>query len=435
MAPEVIKRKYNEKCDIWSCGVIMYILLTGRPPFDGEDDNEILENVKIGKYDMTNHPFPLLSDESKDLITKLLEYNPNKRISASEALNHSWFKTAEFKKKDQINIVPHSLAKQMISNLTKYNSDNMLRCTVIAYLVHHNTNIEQCVEAGKLFNKIDLNNNGRIEKEELIKGIEKYWKLNRSEVEKQVDCLFNNIDTDHNGFIEYEEFVRAAVDPKIFMSRNYLKFAFGYFDRDNSGDISLEEIKKRFMQNSKNNSEKVETILKKMTDAEREIILKQEDNDYLTPLLNAIHVRKKSKKINSNDEINIINLLWEYHVDINQENSKGLTPLLLAIENNDLIMVEYLLKRNAEINRPNKNNILPFNKALEKSNIKILNILLEFKAEIPVENKYLKQEIIHHIKRGNLLFVDYIILNKDSDISKIKKSLTILKMRKIFSNN
>ena len=262
MAPEVIKRKYNEKCDIWSCGVIMYILLTGRPPFDGEDDNEILENVKIGKYDMTNHPFPLLSDESKDLITKLLEYNPNKRISASEALNHSWFKTAEFKKKDQINIVPHSLAKQMISNLTKYNSDNMLRCTVIAYLVHHNTNIEQCVEAGKLFNKIDLNNNGRIEKEELIKGIEKYWKLTREEVEKQVDCLFNNIDTDHNGFIEYEEFVRAAVDPKIFMSRNYLKFAFGYFDRDNSGDISLEEIKKRFMQNSKNNSEKVEMQLK-----------------------------------------------------------------------------------------------------------------------------------------------------------------------------
>ena len=107
-----------------------------------------------------------------------------------------------------------------------------------------------------------MNNNGRIEKEELIKGIEKYWKLTREEVEKQVDCLFNNIDTDHNGFIEYEEFVRAAVDPKIFMSRNYLKFAFGYFDRDNSGDISLEEIKKRFMQNSKNNSEKVENQLK-----------------------------------------------------------------------------------------------------------------------------------------------------------------------------
>ena len=264
MAPEVIKRKYNEKCDLWSCGVIMYILLSGRPPFDGDDDNEILENVKKGEYDLSNYPFPTLSEESIDLIKKLLTYDPNKRISASEALKHPWFKTAEFKKKDQINIVPPSLAKQMIQNLQKYRSDNMLRCAVIAYLVHHNTNIEQCVEAGKLFNRIDLNNNGRIEKEELIKGIEKYWNLTRNEVEKQVDTLFNHIDTDHNGFIEYEEFVRAAVDPKIFMSRNYLKFAFGYFDRDNSGDISLEEIKKRFMQTSKNNSEKVEKQLKDM---------------------------------------------------------------------------------------------------------------------------------------------------------------------------
>ena len=264
MAPEVMKRKYNEKCDLWSCGVIMYILLSGRPPFDGNDDDEILSNVKIGEYDLKSYPFPTLSDECKDLIKKLLTYEPDKRISASDALKHPWFKTAEFKKKDQINIVPPSLAKQMINNLKLYRSDNMLRCAVIAYLVHHNTNIEQCVEAGKLFNKIDLNNNGRIEKEELIKGIEKYWKLTRDEVEKEVDILFNHIDTDHNGFIEYEEFVRAAVDPKIFMSRNYLKFAFGYFDRDNSGDISLEEIKKRFMQTSKNNSSKVEAQLKEM---------------------------------------------------------------------------------------------------------------------------------------------------------------------------
>ena len=99
MAPEVMKRKYNEKCDLWSCGVIMYILLSGRPPFDGNDDDEILQNVKIGEYDLKSYPFPTLSEESKDLIKKLLTYDPNKRISASEALEHPWFKTAEFKKK------------------------------------------------------------------------------------------------------------------------------------------------------------------------------------------------------------------------------------------------------------------------------------------------------------------------------------------------
>ena len=154
----------------------------------------------------------------------------------------------------------------MIQNMKKYHSDNMLRCAVIAYLVHHNTNIEQCIEAEKLFNKIDLNNDGKIEKEELINGIENYWKLPKEDIINEVEEIFVNIDTDHNGYIEFEEFIRAAVDPSIFMTKNYLKFAFGYFDRDNSGDITFDEIKRRFMQNANNNNEIVEKELKEIYD-------------------------------------------------------------------------------------------------------------------------------------------------------------------------
>ena len=267
MAPEIIKRKYDEKCDLWSIGVILYILLTGRPPFDGNDDDEILENVKKGVFDRSSYPYPLLSSNAKDLIDKLLQYEPKKRISAEKAIEHPWFKSAEFKKKDKVNTIPLELAKELIQNMTKYRSDNMLKCAVIAYLVHHITNTEECFEASKLFIKIDLNCDGKIEKHELIQGFEKYWGISKKEAKEKVDLIFANIDTDFNGFIEYEEFVRAAVNSSIFMSKNYLKFAFNYFDRDSSGDITFEEIKKRFTQNAKNVNDQVDKELKEIFDS------------------------------------------------------------------------------------------------------------------------------------------------------------------------
>ena len=266
MAPEVLKRKYDEKCDLWSIGVILYILLTGRPPFDGNDDDEILKNVEIGVYDKSSYPYPSLSSYAKDLINELLQYDPKKRINAEEALEHQWFKTAEFRKKDKVNTIPQALAKELISNMTKYKSNNMLKCAVIAYLVHHLTNTEECLEASKLFIKIDLNSDGKIEKHELIQGFQKYWGITEEEAKEKVEIIFSNIDTDFNGFIEYEEFVRAAVNPSIFMSQNYLKFAFNYFDRDASGDITFEEIKKRFSQNVNYNSEKMDNELRQIFD-------------------------------------------------------------------------------------------------------------------------------------------------------------------------
>ena len=265
MAPEVLKRKYDEKCDLWSIGVILYILLTGRPPFDGNDDEEILKNVEIGVYDKTSYPFPSLSSYAKDLINKLLQYDPKKRISAEEALEHQWFKTAEFKKKDKVNAIPHELAKQLITNMTKYKSNNMLKCAVVAYLVHHLTNTEECMEASKLFIKIDLNSDGKIEKHELIQGFEKFWGMSEDEVKEKVDIIFSNIDTDFNGFIEYEEFVRAAVNKEHFIDPRVIHFAFSYFDKDGSGEITFDEIEAVFKESITDKSN-VHESLKKIID-------------------------------------------------------------------------------------------------------------------------------------------------------------------------
>jgi calcium-dependent protein kinase len=88
-----LKKKYNEKCDIWSLGVILYILLCGYPPFNGANDKQIIESVLKGKFTLDEPEWDEISADAKDLVKNMLKYDPDKRISASDALQHKWIKT------------------------------------------------------------------------------------------------------------------------------------------------------------------------------------------------------------------------------------------------------------------------------------------------------------------------------------------------------
>jgi calcium-dependent protein kinase len=92
IAPEVIKNSYNEKCDLWSCGVILYILLCGSPPFYGKNEKEIFKKIIEGNFTFRHKIWNKISNEAKNLVLKLLQVNPNKRLSAKEALEDIWFK-------------------------------------------------------------------------------------------------------------------------------------------------------------------------------------------------------------------------------------------------------------------------------------------------------------------------------------------------------
>ena len=93
LVTEVLNTKCKEKRDIHSCGVLMPLLLCERRPFNGKDDNKKLENVKKGYIDFKSRPFDVVSKNGLDLLTKLLEYDYTKRISAKQALNHSWLRS------------------------------------------------------------------------------------------------------------------------------------------------------------------------------------------------------------------------------------------------------------------------------------------------------------------------------------------------------
>ena len=263
IAPEVLHKNYNEKCDIWSVGVILYILLCGRAPFTGHNHNEILSKIKIGNYDLKRKPFDTISIEAKDLIKKCLEMNVNKRISAKEALNHSWF-SKNHTKKNFMNIPDYFLQKT-IKNIINYKPKNELQELALTYLVHNLPDLYEIQLLNNVFNIFNNspNSQGKLTKPEIKQALKKYlFKNNKNEhqIEKYSDEIFRHIDIDHNNYIEYEEFARAGIDKNIFRETNVLRFIFDFIDKDHSGEISIDELKEVFKIHSKNG----ELLLKKL---------------------------------------------------------------------------------------------------------------------------------------------------------------------------
>ncbi len=186
--------------------------------------------------------------------------DPSKRISAEDALNHPWF--LKLKTKELFNAIKdENLITQFIENLKNYKSDSIIQETALAYLVHNFSQRDDIVNACKLFNQIDVSGDGKINKKELFDGLSKRY--TSPTLEKDVDQIFKNIDADNNGYIEYEEFVRAAVDKTQFLDEGALRFAFRFFDKDNSGEITFDEIQEVF-EDSITDKKKIQAGLKQI---------------------------------------------------------------------------------------------------------------------------------------------------------------------------
>jgi calcium-dependent protein kinase len=236
-APEVIENKYNEKCDEWTCGIIMYILLTGTPPFAGDSDEEIFSKIKSGRFSMNIPEFKNVSEEAKNLIAKLLIYNPKERISAKDALLHPFF----FKDIDFRCISNHS-CEEFINSKFKISSPDMkFQQAVLAYISYNFADKEEVKKLKKVFRTIDKNGDGHLDKEEFIQC---FQLMGKTISEQEVDKIIESIDHDRNGYIEYEEFIRATLDKQNLFNESNLKSAFELFDADGNGEISCEEIKK-----------------------------------------------------------------------------------------------------------------------------------------------------------------------------------------------
>lgn len=255
MAPEVLKKNYSEKCDIWSVGVILYILLTKYPPFNGKNDEEIYEAIKLGEYDIESPPFDKISKQAKNLIQKLLEKNPTERLSAEQALKHDWFNRT--KTKELLFSTAKKNIKKMLNTLCTYKSNYKLQQVAIAFIVHNISQTEEVKRIFSAFQLIDENGDGRITKDELRKGLQIY-DPSITAPDEEVEKIFKIIDTDNNGYLEFEEFARVIIDKKKLLTNEIIKFTFNFFDKDGSGEITLEELQDIF---GKNNEEAIRELV------------------------------------------------------------------------------------------------------------------------------------------------------------------------------
>ena len=231
VSPEILNGNYTHLCDIWSAGVILYILLSGDPPFNGPNDNAIYNKVAQMKFSFPENKWKNISKEAKDLISHMLV--PEKeRFTASQVLEHDWFKNAKDVPLSEIQFNE----KNLFMNFAKGSFIKKMGLMFIASRLDEN----EINNLKNVFSAFDTGKDGQISYEELRKGLMD-MKSNKM-TEEDIKKLFEALDVDQNGKIDYTEFIAATMDEANYYKHERLLEAFESFDKDGSGQISKGEL-------------------------------------------------------------------------------------------------------------------------------------------------------------------------------------------------
>ncbi|XP_022856925.1 calcium-dependent protein kinase 32-like [Olea europaea var. sylvestris] len=246
MAPEVLKRDYGPEVDVWSAGVILYILLCGVPPFWAETEQGVAQAIIRSVVNFKRDPWPKVSDRAKDLVKKMLNPDPKQRLTAQEVLDHPWLQNA----KSAPNI---SLGETVRARLKQFSMMNKLKKRALRVIAEH-LSVEEVAGIKEAFKLMDTGNKGKIDINELRIGLQK---LGHQIPDADLQVLMEAGDIDKDGYLNCGEFVAISVHLRKMGNDEHLRKAFEFFDRNQSGYIEIEELRDTFADEVESTSEEV----------------------------------------------------------------------------------------------------------------------------------------------------------------------------------
>jgi calcium-dependent protein kinase len=234
MAPEMIKGKYSPKSDIWSVGIIIYLMLTDKFPFVNSKEYDVFEMIEEGKYNTQLLDDCECSEEAKDLVKKILVKDPDKRPSASDIMHHPWIKK-HYKKRDS-----HLINRDTLGTLKEFAKKNALQKEIYYFLAKiHNE--KEILQLKQLFNDFDTDNSGNLSMVEIRKGFKQLGiEINEKELEK----IWEGLDFHKDGEVNYTEFLAAMISTYKFTKEENLWVVFNYLKENNSKNdyISIDNL-------------------------------------------------------------------------------------------------------------------------------------------------------------------------------------------------
>lgn len=258
VAPEVLQGSYDERCDIWSVGAFMYIMLCGEPPFNGKNNNAIFKRILNEEVTYPPEKFKNVSKEALELMKLCLVKDPSKRLSGEQALQHKWFNSVyqEVHNKNKLDI-------NVLKNLKSFSYPDKFQKMVLKFLVNQ-MNEKELDHLREVFQAMDTDHTGALNKDEIAEGFKKVGlKVSKEEVE---DIIIKIEDCEH-GKVNYSDFLLAAMDFKTNVDKEKLISAFSYFDVDKTGQISSIDIENAMLRSGKKviNQNEVKQIIKEAT--------------------------------------------------------------------------------------------------------------------------------------------------------------------------